>query len=280
MGEIVVGAAGFSYRDWKGVFYPPGLPQSSWLAYYAQRFRYVELNTTFYGMPTPERLARFGAQAPPGFRFGVKAFRGLTHERSEVAARSAEFAAACRPLLASGQLAAVVLQFPNSFRNREENRRHLRELAGRLEGLPLAAEFRHREWVEDESTFGLLASLGVGYVCVDEPRFKGLVPPVVRATSALGYVRFHGRNYQSWWRPRHRDERYDYLYSEAELREWLPRLRALQDGTGLVLAVLNNHRRGQAVLNAQMLIDLLGEGGPPGEGGQARAEEALRVGGR
>lgn len=279
MGEIIVGTAGFSYPDWKGALYPPGLAQSRWLAFYAQRFRYVELNTTFYGMPTAERLARFSAQVPPGFRFGVKAFQGLTHQRSDVAPRCAEFAGACRPLLEAGQLAAVVLQFPNSFRNREENRDHLRELAERLHGLPLTVEFRHREWVEDETTFELLTELGLGYVCVDEPRFKGLVPPVVRTTSSLGYVRFHGRNYQKWWRPQHRDERYDYLYSEDELREWVPRLRGLQGGTGLVLAVLNNHRRGQAVLNAQMLIDLLGEGGPEGEGG-AREEGVLPARGR
>lgn len=268
--RIVVGTAGFAYPDWKGVFYPAGLPRQRWLAYYAERFGYVELNTTFYGMPTAQRMAAFQAQVPEHFRFGVKAFQGLTHQRTDLAARCAEFAEACLPVREAGQLAAVLLQFPNSFRNRPENRDHLRTLADRLDGLPLVVEFRHREWVDDASAFELLSELGMGYVCVDEPRFKGLVPPVVRATAATGYVRFHGRNYRNWWRPRHRDERYDYLYRDGELREWLPRLRGLAAETKIVLAVLNNHRRGQAALNAQMLIDLLEDRAPRGEDGARR----------
>ena len=91
------------------------------------------------------------------------------------------------------------------------------------------------------------------FVCVDEPSFKGLVPPIVRATSTTGYVRFHGRNYQKWWHHDKPEERYDYLYSEDELEEWIPRLLRLESHTDKTYVSMNNHRRGHYPFNAQTL---------------------------
>lgn len=110
-------------------------------------------------------------------------------------------------------------------------------------GLPVAVEFRHREWVNDDLTFRLLEEEGLAYVCVDEPQFKTLVPPVIHATADFAYVRLHGRNYKKWW--------------VHEKPEWVPRLRTLERAAGRVFASMNNHRGGQATINGRMLKELL-----------------------
>lgn len=256
---IFVGTAGYSYKDWKGVFYPEGLPDSDMLTYYAREFPFTEVNTTFYRMPNPFMLARMMAKTPEGFRFFIKAYQGLTHKREPDL--FPEFVAALQPLVGAGRLAGVLAQFPNSFRNKPENREYLarfREAMG--PEIPVVVELRHREWTDDESTFDLLSHHSLAFACVDEPQFKSLVPPVVRATSYPGYVRFHGRNYQKWWHHEHPDERYDYLYSEEELAEWVPRLHALEAQADTVYVSMNNHRRGQAVINGRMIRDLIERG--------------------
>lgn len=254
---IRIGTGGYSYREWRGVFYPEGLPQQEWLAYYAREFDFTELNTTFYRLPHPAMLRHMQARTPPGFRFFVKAFRGLTHERDRAHQHVGPFRQAMEALAEAGKLSGVLLQFPNSFRNTDSSRDYLRWLRRELPGLVLAVEFRHREWVEEEATFRLLEEEGLAYVCVDEPQFKGLVPPVVRVTARPAYVRLHGRNYRRWWQHEEPSERYDYLYSEAELRQWLPRLHSLERQAGTVFVSFNNHRGGQAVINGRMLRDLL-----------------------
>jgi uncharacterized protein YecE (DUF72 family) len=137
------------------------------------------------------------------------------------------------------------------------SRDHLRYIRDQWPDLTIVTEFRHREWVEDEATFELLEDEEMSFVCVDEPSFKGLVPPSVRATSTTGYVRFHGRNYQKWWHHDKPEERYDYLYSEDELEEWIPRLLRLESRTEKTYVSMNNHRRGQATVNGRMLPELL-----------------------
>lgn len=271
---ILVGTAGYSYKDWKGVFYPEKLPDKEMLGFYAQHFPFTEVNTTFYRMPNAFMLANMAAKTPPGFRFFIKAFQGLTHQRDP--GLFPEFVAALAPLVSEGRLAGVLAQFPNSFRNRPENREYLGQLREALGAdVPVVAEFRHREWVEDESTFDLLAELDLSFVCVDEPQFKSLVPPLVRATAEPAYVRFHGRNYQKWWHHDHPDERYDYLYTEDELQDWVPRIQTLQNSVSTVYVSMNNHRRGQAVINGRMLRDLLERSLPGAVPGAVTEEVSL-----
>lgn len=253
---ILIGTAGYSYKDWKGVFYPEKLPNSEMLSFYAREFPFTELNTTFYRMPNPFMLSNMAAKTPEGFRFFIKAFQGLTHKREPEL--FPEFVAALQPLVSGGRLAGVLAQFPNSFRNKPENHDYLarfREAMG--PDIPIVVELRHREWTQEERTFDLLARHGLAYACVDEPQFKSLVPPVVRTTAAPGYVRFHGRNYRKWWHHEHPDERYDYLYSGEELAEWVPRLERLASQVDTVYVSMNNHRRGQAVINGRMLRELI-----------------------
>ena len=119
-------------------------------------------------------------------------------------------------------------------------------------------EFRDRAWVSDE-TFTLLESLNYGYCAVDEPPLRGLMPPIVRASGPVSYVRFHGRNAEKWWKHDHAWERYDYTYSEEELNEWVPRILELESEDALVLLYANNHYRGQSIDTIRKLRQMLGE---------------------
>ena len=148
-------------------------------------------------------------------------------------------------------------QFPNSFRNERENRRHLVTLRQVLGDLPVVVEFRHRSWAETEAVFPFLDDLGFGLVCVDAPKLASLFPDILRVTGNIAYVRFHGRNAAKWWKHQEAYERYDYLYSPEELEEWVPKLRSLASQADSVYAVMNNHYQGKAYLNAQQLRALL-----------------------
>ena len=117
-------------------------------------------------------------------------------------------------------------------------------------------EFRDAGWMTDE-TFDLLKTLDFGFCCVDEPRIQGLMPPVARATGPLAYVRLHGRNAAKWWEHANAWERYDYTYSDDELREWIPRLHELDAQVPLTLVYANNHYRGQSVDALKALSRLL-----------------------
>lgn len=260
---ILVGTAGYSYKDWRGVLYPEGMPQPEWLTFYAAEFPFTEINTTFYRLPNRHMLWNMQAKTPHGFLFFIKAYQGLTHKREEAEESLPQFREALSALQEVGKLAGILLQFPNSFRKNDENRDYLRWLRRGLPDIPTVVEFRHREWTSDEGTFALLEDEGLSYACVDEPQFKGLVPPIVRVTGRPAYLRMHGRNYKKWWQHEQPAERYDYLYSESELEEWLPRLRNLERLADTVFVSMNNHRGGQAVINGRMLRELL-KGAPVG----------------
>jgi len=253
---IVIGTAGYVYDDWVGPFYPPGLDRREWLEYYAERFSFTEINATFYRLPNPFMLDRMAQKTPPGFRFAIKAYRGITHERKNAEDACKTLADAVIPLVEAGKLACILVQFPASYRNCLENRRYLANISRYLEAYPTSIEFRHRSWAEP-AVFSYLQDLHLGYVCVDEPRFASLMPPLVKATSPPAYVRFHGRNYEKWWHHQEAYERYNYLYSRAELAEWVPQLRGLEKEVGDVYVAMNNHYQAKAAVNGKMLQELL-----------------------
>jgi uncharacterized protein YecE (DUF72 family) len=253
---IKIGTSGFSYPEWRGPFYPEGLGQQQMLAYYSQHFPAVEINSTYYHIPTSRNMAAMATRAEGRVEFSVKAHQDMTHARDKYAEALPHFRAALAPLREAGCLACVLVQFPFSFKATPQNADFLRRVGEGLRPDPLVVEFRHRSWTTDE-TFGLLADLAAGYCCVDEPHLPNLPPPVARATASPAYVRFHGRNRQKWWTHAEAWERYDYLYTEAELREWVPRIRSLAEAAQKCYAFFNNHARGQAVTNARMLTALL-----------------------
>lgn len=253
---IRIGTSGYSYDDWVGPFYPDDLDKSDRLVYYAREFDATELNFTYYRQPNPWILERIGAKVPDGFLFTIKAFRGLTHQREDNTAEFGTFVDALQPLRAQGKLGCILAQFPYSFHARPENRAYLRSLREHFGDLPVVVELRNRDWITAE-TFELLRTHQLGFCCVDQPRLKGLLPPVAEATAPLAYVRFHGRNAAKWWRHDEAWERYDYTYSEEELEEWVPKIRALDGEAEITFAFANNHWQGQAVGTARTLRTLL-----------------------
>ncbi len=254
---IYLGTAGFSYQDWKGTFYPEGQDKRYMLEYYSSLFPVVEVNSTWHALPSPRTLHSMAARTPPDFRFIVKAYQGLTHRQEDNQEDFFRFREVIRPLEDYGKLACVLAQFPWGFKNTPANRDYLRLFREILPSQDLVVEFRNEGWVTAE-TEELLRELGMGFCCVDEPRLKGLVKPHVILTSRIGYVRFHGRNYDAWWdRGRQSWERYDYLYREDELLEWVPGLLSLDEGAERTYAIFNNHYRGKAPRNALMLASLL-----------------------
>ncbi|RPF49478.1 uncharacterized protein YecE (DUF72 family) [Thermodesulfitimonas autotrophica] len=255
--EILIGTSGYSYDDWRGAFYPLRLAKGKMLEYYTREFSFTEVNSTFYHIPPARVMEALVKKTPEGFVFAVKAHGSLTHEReAEFTGHAGKFRAVLQPLEEAGKLGAVLFQFPFSFPNSPGNRDYLARLRELFPDVPAAVEFRHASWVE-QSTFDLLRSLNFAYVCVDEPRLKGLVGPVAVRTADFAYVRFHGRNAAKWWRHGEAWERYDYLYSQEELEEWVPRVRSVAEGSKRTFVAFNNHPRGQAVQNARMLRETI-----------------------
>lgn len=260
---IRVGVAGWDYRDWWGVVYPRPAPRGfDRLAHLAGYFDALEVNSTFY-RPAAVRAAREWCRRVahnPGFRFTAKLWQRFTHEREAFTAAEVRLAReALDALAAEGRLGAVLLQFPWSFRRDEASREWLGDVARAMKGLPLVLEVRHASWNVPE-LYRWLAEQGIGFVNVDQPIFRDSLKPSAVATARVGYIRIHGRNWQDWFRKdATRDERYDYLYSAAELEPWAGRARALEAG-GMareIYVVTNNHFRGQEVANAAMLRSII-----------------------
>jgi uncharacterized protein YecE (DUF72 family) len=256
---IYVGTSGYGYDDWQGPFYPPGLARRERLAFYAAEFDAVELNFTYYRMPTADHLqrlveqARLGsASAAQGFQFSVKAHQDITHHRRGGPTPFAQLRAAVAPLQRQGVLGAVLLQFPYRFGWSQENVRYLLRCFELLPDLPLVVEFRSQTWLS-QRTLGLLREAGVGFCNVDLPELPGLPPRTAFVTSATAYVRFHGRNKQKWWVHDEAWERYDYSYGSEELSEWVPHLLEMDENAERLFAFANNHWEGQAVSTARQL---------------------------
>jgi uncharacterized protein YecE (DUF72 family) len=278
-----VGTAGWSYRDWEGVFYPAPRPRGfDPLPYLAQYLDLVEINSTFYrpaerapARQWVERVADF-----PNFAFSAKLWCRFTHERESAFTRAdvAAVRGAMRVLHDAEKLGALLLQFPWSFRRTDENRQWLDDVTSAFTEFPLVIEVRHESWAVPEF-FDELIDRGIGFVNIDQPLFKHSVKPSARATAPVGYVRIHGRNYQQWFRKDAGVEaRYDYLYSPEELEPWANRAKQIaESGTATeVFAVTNNHYRAQAAVNAiQMKGMLLDEPVPAPEVLYASYEEEL-----
>ncbi len=254
--RILIGTSGYSYDDWVGPVYPEGTPKGEFLSLYAQRFSVVELNFSYYQQPGVRTLARMIESTPEGFRFALKAHKSMTHEIGDSWEKDISvFREGIRPLVEAGRLAAVLLQFPYSFAYTAQSRTRLAELCGRLEGLPLAVEFRKSDWLREQVFEGLRAR-GIALVSVDEPDLPRLVRPTATVTAGFSYIRFHGRNAANWWTGDNAS-RYDYLYKPDELAGWTERIREIIAKARLLMIFFNNHRHGMAVQNAMQMRELL-----------------------
>jgi uncharacterized protein YecE (DUF72 family) len=257
MSEILIGTSGFYYDDWKGEFYPQETLKKDYLEYYARNFKVLELNSTYYRIPEARQSMEMIKRSSGRLEFVVKASRQLTHEISDnsISDFLPLFIKGISPFMDEDLLGSVLLQFPQGFHYTTFNRHYLKSLIDGLSPVPVSIEFRQKEWLKD-SVFDTLRELGAGFVCVDEPPLPALIPPVVIDTSDHGYIRFHGRNKANWYGTDSK-RRYDYLYSEDELKEWIPRILGLANKTKKTFVFFNNHAKAQAVNNARMLINLL-----------------------
>lgn len=255
-----IGPAGWCYKDWSGIVYPAQKSRGFHeLTFLAQYFDTIEINVTFYRPLAPRMAANWltRIEQNKNFRFTAKLWRGFTHERNATAADEREFKEGIAPLIEAARLGALLLQFPWSFRNTQENHDFVARLRGRFAEYPLVLEVRHASWSEP-GTLDRLEQLDLGLCNIDQPLFKRSVKPSALATSAIGYVRLHGRNYQSWFTEnKHVGERYDYLYSLKELEPWLDRIKTVENATKDTYVVTNNHYLGKAVVNALEISSIL-----------------------
>ena len=227
------------------------------LAFYAQCFDALEINYTYYQMPSPKTLEAMLRKAGEQVTFSVKAHADMTHRRENFPAAAPAFREAIRVLEDRQALGCVLAQFPYSFWNNTANREHLLRLREALVDVPLVVEFRNSSWYTSP-LFAFLREQEIGFCSVDEPALPKLPPKVVEATSDVGYVRFHGRAAEKWWEHTEAAERYDYLYNDKELAEWVPKIQTLADKTRITFLFFNNHPRGKAAANAYMMKHRLG----------------------
>ncbi|MDI3339156.1 MAG: DUF72 domain-containing protein [Sphaerobacter sp.] len=269
MGRLLIGTSSWSDHD---PFYPPGTKPAEQLPFYARYFPIVEVNTTYYRIPPRRMVEGWVQRTPPGFVFDVKPPRELTATpetpRGEPpvpdAAVAEAFAEAIEPLAQAGKLGALTFQFPPSYRNTEEHREYLRLLPELLPGFPIAVEFRRRDWLDPEhaaDTLRLLQEAGLAYCMADEPQMgTGSVPPVFGVTNPrLAVVRFHGRNYETWYRfTGSSRDRFNWEYRTEELEEWRDKLQAAVQAAEAVHVFFNTNYADQGPRNALKLMDLLG----------------------
>jgi uncharacterized protein YecE (DUF72 family) len=261
---IKIGTSGFSFSDWKGTVYPIGIREREMLPYYEKElgFNVLEVNFTYYTLPSQKSFAAMSQKTSKEFEFVVKAFKGMTHEiRNKETGAMIEnqetfekFKYSLVPLVDDGKLACVLGQFPYGFFPNHENFDYLHRFKEQMGDVPLVFEFRNHTWLK-ENTFQFLEKNGVGFCIVDEPKLPKLMPYLPKATSDIGYFRFHGRN-RNWFNTPIA-VRYNYLYSEEELKEFIPDIKDISQKTAKTFIFFNNCYSGYAAKNAAQMAKLL-----------------------
>jgi len=298
-GDVRVGTSGWNYPTgrgtWNGIFYPPRSARRNGfdeLTYYAEHFDTVEVNSTFYGQPRADVTRRWADRTPAGFEFSAKLYQKFTHPKmfeervrkslpeaeSSPESRAAhdesvsalvqpnladidEFRRGIEPLAASGKLGALLAQFPPSFKSGDAERDYLAVLLRAFAEYPVAVELRHRSWSDRfRDTLDLLNGFQAAWVQIDEPKFtfsirQNYLPNV----QGFYYMRLHGRNAANWWKHDKSEDRYDYLYSSAELREFTETAAAARHIVKKVYLYTNNHFSAKSVANAAEIKHQLGE---------------------
>jgi uncharacterized protein YecE (DUF72 family) len=292
MGDIVVGTCSWTDRTLieSGRFYPEWARSAeSRLQYYGSQFPIVEVDSTYYALANERTSGLWVERTSDSFLFDIKTFRLFTQhptpqsalpkdirqalpaeltEKANLYSRDLteelrdelwnRFERALLPLDSAGRLGVVLFQFPPWFYPGNEQREYILSCKERLPQYRIAVEFRHNSWLNEknvERTLGFLRENGLPYVCVDEPQgFKSSMPPLAEATSEIGLVRFHGRNREVWEKKGiSATERFNYLYAEEELKEWIPRIDGLASKTRQLHVLFNNCYADKAVVNARQI---------------------------
>jgi uncharacterized protein YecE (DUF72 family) len=291
--SLRVGTSGWNYPSgegkWNGVFYPAtrskraGTDQFDELRFYAEHFDTVEVNSTFYGQPRADVTRGWVERTPAGFDFSLKLYQKFTHPTmfKEAALKRApgsegplldllaqvthsdidEFRAGIDPLAAAGRLGALLAQFPASFKDTPATRDYLAQLLRAFRDYPVAVELRHRSWSDAiADTLAMLNAFNAAWVQIDEPKFRfSIRQNYLPNITSFYYMRLHGRNAAQWWRHDNRDDRYNYLYSGEELREFSETAGAANELVKKSYLYTNNHFSAKSVVNAVMLKAQLGQ---------------------
>ena len=260
--RIFAGPAGWSYADWNGIVYPGRRPRGFHEAeFLSEFFDTIEINTSFY-QPLRPALAELWVSKVaqnPRFLFTAKIWQKFTHEGGTNAQDEKLVRAGFDVLMRAGRLGAVLLQFPFSFHQTPENRARLESILDAFADYPLVVEVRHSSW-SVKGFYEFLHEKDAGLCNIDQPLIGRSVKPGDRATSRVGYVRLHGRRYDTWFSDDPSvppAERYNYLYSETELEPWAERIRHISEHTQATFVITNNHYQGKAIVNALQLVHLL-----------------------
>ena len=298
MSNVRIGTAGWNYPTghgtWNGVFYPKPRDRArsfDELAFYAEHFDTVEVNSTFYGPPRPEVTRQWADRTSPGFEFSLKLYQKFTHPRMfrerlegslpldapHTESRTTDdflvqlakpnladvdtFKRGMDPLAARGKLGVLLAQFPASFHNTAAGRAYLASLLQVFSDYPVAVELRHKTWSDSlKETLSLLNAFRAAWVQIDEPRFSfSITQDYLPNIDGFYYMRLHGRNAEQWWRHKTVEDRYNYLYSGDELREFTSTLDAARHIVKKAYLYTNNHFSAKSVANAVMIKQQLGE---------------------
>jgi len=290
--DVRIGTASWTDPEFlKAGWYPPDVKDdaAARLRYYAERFPMVEVNASFYALPTVETTASWAERTPAGFRFHVKAHQVISGHPSEPGrlpaplrelpytpdargrirrpSRELRDAVIDSLLEAVGplgvKLGAILVQLPPYVVSGEPQRAELGRILGRLRPARAAVEFRHRSWAEPgerEAAAELLGTHDAAWVVVDAPRIpaKNVMPPIVEVTSpALAYLRLHGRNAAAWNTGRTVAERFDHAYTDEEMEEWLDPVIDMAERAQEVAVVFNNNHSDYALRSATRFTELL-----------------------
>jgi uncharacterized protein YecE (DUF72 family) len=293
MGEVRVGTSGWNYPSgqgtWNGLFYPKtrskrqGTGRFDELAFYAGHFNTVEVNSTFYGQPRADVTRGWAARTPPGFDFSLKLYQKFTHPKMFKAAAVQrapgsegelldllaqvtqsdvdDFRGGVEPLADAGKIGALLAQFPPSFKDSPQSRDYLAQLLRAFAEYPVAVELRHRSWSDAiGDTLSLLNAFGAAWVQIDEPKFRfSIRQNYLPNVKTFYYMRLHGRNAAQWWKHDNSEDRYNYLYTAAELREFSETASAAKELVKKSYLYANNHFSSKSVVNAVMLKAQLGQ---------------------
>ena len=271
--KIRIGTAGWSYKDWEGIFYPPGMQRRKQhpLEILARCFDVVEINTSFYGHIKPELAkvwVRRATSANPDFVFTAKLHRSFTH--SPLAVMEPTSAATIKPtdederlaregldeLAATGKLGALLIQFPVSFKNTSLNREYIETLLRQFIEYPRVVEVRHSSW-DNPETLRDFEQKNVSFCNIDQPLIGRSLEATEHVTSPVGYVRLHGRNYDQWFEAEKPHDRYNYLYPEAELLGWRDKIERIAHKAEVTYVIANNHFEAKGAVNALQLRHML-----------------------
>ena len=291
--DLRIGTSGWSYPSgrgtWNGIFYPPSRGRAKGfdeLSFYAEHFNTVEVNSTFYGQPRAAVSRTWADRTPAGFEFSIKLYQKFTHPKMfkdaftkgvpaggpdgdallDALARPNQsdlddFRAGIDPLASSGKLGALLAQFPPSFKDSPASRDYLVWLLEAFKDHRMAVELRHSSWSDAMGdTLSLLNPFGSAWVQIDEPKFRfSIRQNFLPNVDGLYYMRLHGRNAKQWWKHQSSEDRYNYLYADAELSEFVETVDAARTLVKKLYLYTNNHFSAKSVANAAMIKKQLGE---------------------